>query len=112
VSLHDNICEAFFQDPVALTDWSKSQPLSPILTCLGDGHDGVWNVIKTLGTNQVAIKREVLDWYHLKENLYKVGGSLKRLEGVENLLGMAGLMPLWLNLTVSRINVRSISKPI
>lgn len=86
VSLHDNICEAFFQDPVALTDWSKSQPLSPILTCLGDGHDGVWNVIKTLGTNQVAIKREVLDWYDLKENLYKVGGSLKRLEGVENLL--------------------------
>jgi hypothetical protein len=32
------------------------------------------------------IRREVLDWYHLKENLYKAGGSLKRLKFVENLL--------------------------
>jgi hypothetical protein len=86
VSLHGNICEAFFQDPVALIDWSAAQPLSPILTCLGDGHDGIWKVIETFGKNQVPIKREVLDWYHLKENLYKVGGALKRLASVENLL--------------------------
>ena len=86
VSLHDNICEAFFQDPIALIDWSAAQPLSPILTCLGDGHDGIWNVIEKFGKNQVPIKREVLDWYHLKENLYKVGGSLRRLASVENLL--------------------------
>jgi hypothetical protein len=45
--------------------------LSPILTCLGDGHDGIWKVIETFGKNQVPIKREVLDWYHLKENLYR-----------------------------------------
>ena len=32
------------------------------------------------------MRREVLDWYHLKENLYKVGGSLKRLKMVENYL--------------------------
>jgi hypothetical protein len=83
VSLHDNICEAFFQDAQALLDWSAAQPLSPILTCLGDGHDGIWNLIEKLGQHQVSIKREVLDWYHLKENLYKVGGSLKRLEKVE-----------------------------
>ena len=30
--------------------------------------------------------REILDWYHLKENLYKVGGSLKRLQKGEKLL--------------------------
>jgi hypothetical protein len=30
--------------------------------------------------------RQVLDWYHLIENLYKVGGSLKRLQSVENYL--------------------------
>jgi len=29
---------------------------------------------------------EILDWYHLKENLYKVGGSLKRLTQAEALL--------------------------
>jgi len=45
VSLHDNVCEAFFQDPKALVDWSASQPFSALLTCLGDGHDGVWKVI-------------------------------------------------------------------
>jgi hypothetical protein len=28
----------------------------------------------------------MLGWYHLKENLYKVGGSLKRLVEAESLL--------------------------
>ncbi len=27
-----------------------------------------------------------MDWYHLKENLYKVGGSLKRFKAAETLL--------------------------
>ena len=27
-----------------------------------------------------------MDWYHLKENLYKVGGSIKRLKKAESLL--------------------------
>lgn len=86
VSLHGSVCEAFFQAPEALFQWSASVPLSPILTCLGDGHPGVWNIISTFGSTQVVIKREVLDWFHLKENLHKVGGSLKRLERVENFL--------------------------
>ncbi|BDA67978.1 hypothetical protein CAL7716_021440 [Calothrix sp. PCC 7716] len=29
---------------------------------------------------------EILDWYHFKENLYKVGGSLKRSKGTEAIL--------------------------
>lgn len=86
VSLHGSVCEAFFQEPVALQKWSEQQPLSPILTCLGDGHDGVWKVIKTIGGSKVFLQRQVLDWYHLKENLYKVGGSLKRLQLVETML--------------------------
>ncbi len=86
VSLHGGVCEAFFQAPEALQQWSNTVPLSPLLTCVGDGHPGVWNVVETFGTEQVAIKREILDWYHLKENLHKVGGSLKRLERVENFL--------------------------
>ncbi|CAA9291553.1 hypothetical protein AVDCRST_MAG92-4413 [uncultured Coleofasciculus sp.] len=28
---------------------------------------------------------EILDWYHLRENLYKVGGSRKRLKQAETL---------------------------
>jgi hypothetical protein len=86
VSLHGGLCEAFFQEPERLEQWSKTVPLAPILTCLGDGHPGVWNVMRSFGGEQVVIKREVLDWYHLKENLYKIGGSLKRLEMVENYL--------------------------
>jgi hypothetical protein len=31
-------------------------------------------------------RQEILDWYHLKENLYKVGGSLRRLKQAESLL--------------------------
>ena len=30
VSLHDSVCEAFFQEPVALEKWSEQQPLSPL----------------------------------------------------------------------------------
>jgi hypothetical protein len=28
-------------------------------------------------------RQEILDWYHLRENLYKIGGSLKRLKQAE-----------------------------
>ena len=31
-------------------------------------------------------RREILDWYHLLENLHKVGGSIKRLKYGETLL--------------------------
>ncbi len=54
------------------------------ITCLGDGHDGVWNLIREFGDAEQ--RWEILDWYHLKENLYKVGGSLKRLAQAEKLL--------------------------
>jgi hypothetical protein len=50
------------------------------LTCLGDGHPGIWNLIASI----TAERREILDWYHLEENLYKIQGSLNRLERVES----------------------------
>lgn len=86
VSLQGDVCEAFFQDPKGLEDWSQGQPLSPIVTFLGDGPAGIWKVVESFGNQSWRIRREVLDWYHLKENLFKVGGSIKRLEGIENLL--------------------------
>lgn len=75
---------AFFQDNLCLTDWVNSQRLTNPLMCLGDGHDGVWNLFKEIGTAQQ--RQEILDWYHLCENLYKVGGSLKRLKQAETKL--------------------------
>lgn len=86
VRLHQGECAAFFQAPEDLQQWSEAQPLSPIFTCLGDGHDGVWKLAESFGGRQVLVRRQVLDWYHLVENLYKVGGSLKRLGQVKALL--------------------------
>ncbi len=60
------------------------QPLAEVLTCLGDGHDGIWNIVSQLAPK--TQRREVLDWFHLIENLHKVGGSLKRLKQAEELL--------------------------
>lgn len=75
---------AFFQDNQALIDALCAQRLLSPLVCLGDGHDGVWNLFGELTT--VETRWEILDWYHLKENLYKVGGSLKRIASAEALL--------------------------
>ena len=75
---------AALQNNELLIDWVHAQPLCVPLTCLGDGHDGVWNIMAQFAC--AAERREVLDWYHLKENLYKVEGSLQRLVQAEALL--------------------------
>lgn len=84
VRLQDLYYGAFFQDNLSLTDWVNSQPLTNPVICLGDGHDGVWNLFKEIATTEQ--RQEILDWYHLKENLYKVGGSRKRIRQAEALL--------------------------
>ncbi len=52
--------------------------------CIGDGHPGIWNLFQEIGVTEQ--RQEILDWYHLKENLYQAGGSLKRLKQAESLL--------------------------
>lgn len=84
VRLHEHDTEAFFQDNLALIEWVNDQPLALIITCLGDGHDGIWNIITGIATD--SERREILDWYHLVENLHKVVGSLQRLNQAEALL--------------------------
>ena len=34
-----------FQKNEVIINWVNSQKLAPVVTCLGDGHDGVWNII-------------------------------------------------------------------
>ncbi len=77
VTLHEQLCAAWLQDNEALVSWVNQQPLAAVVTCLGDGHDGVWNLIASIRVSEH--RREILDWYHLVENLHKVGGSLQRL---------------------------------
>ena len=75
---------ASFQDNNFVIDWVNHQPLAPILTCLGDGHDGIWNIVHEF-TPSIQ-RREILDWFHLMENLYKVGGSMQRINTVKEFL--------------------------
>lgn len=84
VNLHQLGIEAFFQDNDSLVNWINQQPFSDPLICLGDGHSGIWNIFASIGNQEQ--RREILDWYHLVENLGKVGGSTKRLNLVESLL--------------------------
>lgn len=75
---------ANFQNNAALIEWVQQQPQDTPLVCLGDGHDGIWNIVRELAP--ASTRLEILDWFHLKENLYKVGGSLQRLKAAETLL--------------------------
>jgi hypothetical protein len=84
IRLHEQVTEAFFQDAQSLINWVNEQPLASPVTCIGDGHDGIWKIISKIGDS--TSRREILDWFHLKENLYKVGGSNKRLKKAEALL--------------------------
>ena len=74
------ILASFNQNDIII-DWANKQPLTKPVTCLGDGHDGVWNIFKEISSEHQ--RREILDWYHLNENLQKVGGSIKRLKQAE-----------------------------
>jgi hypothetical protein len=84
VSLHGQGSAAFFQENDRLINWINSQEKTSMITCLGDGHDGIWNLSQNCGEDYQ--RREVLDWYHLKENLYKLGGSLRIIKQVEKQL--------------------------
>jgi len=75
---------ANLQNNAQLIDWVNEQRLVQPVVCLGDGHDGIWNIISQIAT--APQRQEILDWYHLVENLHKVGGSIKRLNQAEALL--------------------------
>ena len=77
------IVSSFDQNEIII-NWANQQPLAKPVNCLGDGHDGVWNIFKEISCEQD--RREILDWYHLNENLQKVGGSMKRLKQAETYL--------------------------
>ncbi|MEG4294836.1 ISKra4 family transposase, partial [Microcoleus sp. C2C3] len=76
---------ASFEQNEMIVNWANQQPLALTSNLSdGDGHDGVWNIFKEISCEQD--RREILDWYHLNENLQKVGGSIKRLKQAETYL--------------------------
>lgn len=84
VRLHGLATAAWFQQNERLVDWVNQQSLSKTITCIGDGHDGIWNLFAQVAKSER--RRELLDWYHLVENLFKVGGSFGRLHQAKTYL--------------------------
>ena len=80
----DGIGMAWYKDPATLLAWVTTLPLVPVVYLLGDGHCGIWSLF-----DQMAIDLptdEILDWYHLKENLYKVEATENVLESLSSQL--------------------------
>lgn len=84
VNLHGQYREAFFHANEQLVEWTQQQPLATSVICLGDGHDGIWNLFSAIAPDHQ--RQEILDWFHLKENLYKVKATEQELAEVETLL--------------------------
>ncbi|NJR62936.1 MAG: hypothetical protein HC769_31620 [Cyanobacteria bacterium CRU_2_1] len=71
VNLHEWCIAAFFQDNECLVNWVNAQPLSDPLTCLGDGHEGIWNIYAEIGTTtqrrEIDVEGAIAqfeDWQH------------------------------------------------
>ena len=75
---------AWYKDPTALLAWVTTCPLIPVVYLLGDGHSGIWSLFEQMEIDVPT--DEVLDWDHLKENLYKVEATETILESLSNLL--------------------------
>jgi len=81
-ALHGECVAATFQDNARLVAWVKQQPRAKPVSCLGDGHPGIWNLAADCFPD--SARDEVLDWFHLMENLHRVGGSNRRLASVRH----------------------------
>lgn len=101
ITLHGSMCGAWFQENEELLKYANNQPLAKVVSCVGDGHRGIWNIMA--GIRAPEERREVLDWYHLMENLHKVGGSMQRLKQVRaelwqgNIAGAKKAFSDWVN---------------
>ena len=83
---------AWYKDPTALLAWVTTLPLVPVVYLLGDGHYGIWALFDQMEINVPS--DEVLDWYHLKENLYKVEATEEMLETLSSQLWEGRVQPV------------------
>ena len=73
---------AWFQDNAAFVTTMSARPKAEVVVCLGDGHDGIWNLHEQI-VPQSEQRIEILDWCHLKENLFKLSSHEVDRERVE-----------------------------
>jgi hypothetical protein len=80
---------ATLHDPITLAQRVRGRPGVEEASFIGDGHPGIWNLMRTFRSSQDASLQpgvEILDWYHLKENVHKHRWSKARKERICNLL--------------------------
>lgn len=80
----EGIGMAWFKSPSSLLAWVSTLPVASLLYALGDGHCGIWSLFEQLPIPGSV--DEILDWFHLKENLYKVETTTEQLEAISSLL--------------------------
>lgn len=73
---------AWFQNNAALVATVSARPMAEVVVCLGDGHDGIWNLHEQIVASSEQ-RIEILDWYHLKENLFKLSSDAIDREQIE-----------------------------
>jgi hypothetical protein len=83
---------AFYQDNDSLVNWINSQKLTDPLFCIGDGHDGVWNIMAEISDPSARV--EILDRYHLMENLYKMEANKNQTEQLKAYLWTGQVQPV------------------
>lgn len=86
---------AWFQDKEGLVATVRGHAMDAVVVCLGAGHDGIWNLHTAMVPHR-AQRFELLDWYHLKENLFKLSPAEVEREQVET--------HLWQGDVVSALN--------
>jgi hypothetical protein len=79
--LNEHWVGACFRRDLELTDWIQTHRLATPVVCLGDGHPGIWKLFDEIATPEQRLG--ILDWFHLKENLFKVRCSAQRLAQLE-----------------------------
>lgn len=82
LNINNQVQVAYFKANEELVAWVNAQPIASQCVCLGDGHDGVWNLYAQLATSRQ--RSEILDWYHLMANLHKVDGTDAQLAHLRN----------------------------
>ena len=83
IRLHEQVTLGFFQENDKLIDWANSQPLNNPITCLGDGHDGIWNIITkicSIGSGAVESAVKQID------RRTKISGAQWKTENVPQVL--------------------------
>ncbi len=82
---------AVFQNPLGLTDWINAQRVRIPLICLGDGHDGIWNLFDQIADPQQ--RQEILDWLAQRQQIFTQ--PFKKIQGLQQISPIEGCVIIY-----------------